>query len=782
MTDLTGEAHAAPLNGANALAHWRAQIFARILLVVLVLGTGTAVPSMILAASEGGWSIVVIDSISIAWLAILWWRRTAAYRWRVLQFLAIAFVVSIGLVLKVGAVSHIYMIAIPVLAALLLGLRPALWALGATALAIVLLSLLHDPTPQMSGFPTYALVRAPIVALNYLFIAGVLTLSCAFLLRHLEASLDGLQASAMALEQGRNALAVLNGELRLTSAAVARLNDMVMIAEVVGGDEEPRIIFVNHAFELRSGYTRGEALGRGLRLLRGAETDADTLERIAGAMRQAQPLRFELLNYGKGGDSYWVEAELTPLADEGGNYTHWVAVEREISQRKTSEAKIHRLAFYDALTGLPNRSLLMNRIEHLLAGAARSASCGALMFVDLDHFKHINDARGHATGDALLRIAATRMAGLLRKGDTVARIGGDEFVVLLAGLSEDLASAGKDAARLAEKVRGAISANFDIDGQSYRCSASIGVTMLPRGGLEAADLLREADIAMYRAKADGRNTIAFFEADMQANVERRLTLERELAGAIDAGALEMHVQPQVDRHGVVTGAEMLMRWRRADGAMVPPSIVIPLAEESGLIVKLGRWALEQSCAAAVALARAGHQLPLSVNVSPTQFRHPAFAGDLQATLATYGAPASSVILELTEGVLIEKLDASVRRMAELAALGIRFSIDDFGTGYSSLAYLKKLPLYELKIDKSFIDEATENASDRAIVETILSMARHLGLRVVAEGVETRAQANFLIERGCDSMQGYLFARPMPLVEFMALMLAGGGRLVQVAVA
>ncbi|WP_332862563.1 putative bifunctional diguanylate cyclase/phosphodiesterase [Janthinobacterium svalbardensis] len=747
---------------SNDLAHWRGLVFDRLLQVVLLLGCVTAIPSALLAASEAIWSIVALDLLAIGWIGVIWHLRAMPYRWRVWQFLIVAYLVGVGLLLKIGPVSQIYMMLMPVLAALLLGMRPALSTLALTSLTIFFLGLHPDVVLHLPGTPDSPVLRALIVALNFLFIAAVLTLSCAFLLRHLE---DSSQA-----------LSQLNAELRLTATALARLNDMVMIAEVLDGPPGPgagasastvpatRIIFVNDAFRRSSGYARAEVLGRSLLFQQGPATDAGELARIAAAMASAQPARAELLNYNKAGKAYWVEAELVPFTDADGRQTHWVAVEREIDERKRSEADIHRLAFYDVLTGLPNRRLLMDRIAHLLAAAPRDQSISALMFIDLDHFKHINDARGHATGDALLRLAGERLAQLMRKADTVARIGGDEFVVLLAHLADDLHGAAHAAAQVAEKIRAAIARDFDIGGQSYHCSASIGVTLLPKAGQQAHDLLREADIAMYRAKAEGRNGIAFFEAAMQADVERRLTLERALARALDMGQLCMHVQPQVDRDGRVTGAEMLMRWPQPDGSFIAPGIFIPIAEESGLIVRLGHWALREACRAARVLAQAGRPVPVSVNVSPAQFRQPDFASRVQAALAEHGTPAGALILELTEGLLIDQRDASLARMRELADLGIRFSIDDFGTGYSSLSYLTSMPLYELKIDKRFIDDTPRDA---AIVQAILAMARHLGLRVVAEGVETQEQADFLVAHDCDGLQGYLYARPMPLADFLA---------------
>jgi len=614
----------------NDIAHWRARIFARLLLIVFLLGLATAVPSMLLAASEGMWSIVVVDVVALSWLGAILLLRKVAYTIRVVNFLAVAFMVGVGLLLKIGPVSQIYLMAVPVLAALLLGLRPALWTLLLAGLAVMVIGFEENARMQMEGIPDHAFLKSAIISINFMFIAAVLTLSCAVLLQQLARSFD----------------------------------------------------------ELRDG--------------------ADSLE---------------------------------------------------------------RLAFFDVLTGLPNRRLLMDRIDTLLASSARSATFSAVMFIDLDRFKTINDARGHAIGDALLRKAAARLNELVRKADTVARIGGDEFVVVLAHLADDLEGATRAARTVAEKVRVTIGEEFEIDGQLYTSTASIGVAMLPNaphGAREqtAHDLLREADTAMYRAKAEGRNGIAFFEMAMQAAVERRLSMERDLAAALARGELQMHVQPQVDRDGRAVGGELLMRWPLADGAMVPPSVFIPVAEESGLILALGTWALRQACEAVLLLERAGLSMQLSVNVSPSQFRQPDFVALVQSTLADTGAPAGRLILEVTEGLLIDKLDDTVARMHQLAALGLRFSIDDFGTGYSSLAYLKKMPLYELKIDRGFIVDAPDDRSSAALVQSILAMAGHLGLHVVAEGVETRAQADFLIGHDCPCLQGYLYGRPMPLAELI----------------
>jgi diguanylate cyclase (GGDEF)-like protein/PAS domain S-box-containing protein len=742
---------------ANDIAHWRAQIFARLLLVVFLLGLVTAVPSVLLAISEGMWSIAIVDTVALLWIGIIWRWRSISYTARVLNFLTVAFTVGIALLLKVGPVSQIYLMAVPVLAALLLGLRPALWTLALAGLTVMVLGFDDKASLHFDGMTDDGFLKAVIISLNFTFMTAVLTLSCAVLLQHLERSFDKLSE--------------LNAELRLTSAAVARLNDMVLIAEIkrdaATPDSAQQIIFVNQAFERRSGYSREQVLGRNLRLLRGPDTEQAVIDDIERAMQRNEAVRAELLNYTSSGEPYWVEMELVPLADDGGVHTHWVAVERDITERKKSQDDIHRLAFFDVLTGLPNRRLLMDRIDKLLASSERAATCSAVMFIDLDRFKTINDARGHAIGDALLCNAAARLSQLMRKADTVARIGGDEFVVLLAHLSPGLSDATHAALTVAEKIRSAIGQDFEIEGQTYNSTASIGVSMLPKAGQTAQDLLREADTAMYRAKSEGRNGIAFFETAMQAEVERRLTLEHDLAAALAAGELQMHVQAQVDRNGRTVGGELLMRWPQADGSMLPPGVFIPVAEESGLIVELGNWALRQACDAVLQLQAAGLAMPLSVNVSPTQFRQQDFVGQVQQALADSGAPAQLLVLEVTEGLLIDKMDETIARMHQLTAMGLRFSIDDFGTGYSSMAYLKKMPLYELKIDRSFIMDTPHDASSKALVQSILAMAAHLGLRVVAEGVETQAQADFLIAHDCACMQGYLYARPVPLAALIA---------------
>jgi diguanylate cyclase (GGDEF)-like protein/PAS domain S-box-containing protein len=755
----------APLDN---IAHWRTQIFATLLSIILALAFVTAVPSMAVLASEGRWAMFSVDAAALAWLISLWYFKSVAYLTRVLQFLAILIMVGIALMIHVGPVSQIYLFAAPMLAAVLLGTRAAMIALAGTTLLVFGLAFSGH-----ARLPDHALLPSLIITLNFLFIGAIITISCAILLQRLAKSLEDLRAVATSLQEGQDTLQALNSELRLTAAAVARLNDMVIISKVVPGEAEQQIIFVNDAFERRTGYQRPDVMGRSWNVLLGADTEQAEVARIGVAVARLEAVSAELLYYTKEHDPYWIEMEMVPFNDENGNNTHWVIVGRDITERKKSEKHIHRLAFFDVLTGLPNRRLLMERVDRLLAHAREQAGHGALLFIDLDHFKYVNDARGHGVGDALLRNVAARLAALVRKGDTVARVGGDEFVVLLAHLGDDARLATHSALLVAEKIRRAITESFEVDGQYYDSSASIGVTLLSHPNQSANDLLREADTAMYRAKADGRNRVSFFEATMQAEVERRLTLERDLASAIDNGELAMHWQLQVDANGLPVGAELLMRWLRPNGAFVPPDVFIPVAEECGLIVPLGQWAMRQACIGWLTLDQAGFAMPLSVNVSPSQFRQTDFVAQVRTILQETGAPANALIFEVTEGLLIENLDDTIGRMHELAALGIRLSIDDFGTGYSSLSYLKRMPLYELKIDKSFIRDTPCDANGTAIVQSILAMASHLGLTVVAEGVETREQADFLAANGAPRMQGYLFARPMPLEQMLARLTATG---------
>ena len=730
-----------------------------ILSVALVLGTLTAIPSVIMAIRDALYSIVLIDVLAISWLFVLWRGHFLSFSAKSWNFLFIVYGVGVFFLFKVGPVSQIYLMAVPVLAALLLGLRSAVFVLVLNAVTLISVGYAFDIDLQFDRYHDKPFLRWIIITLNFTFISSVITVSCAVLLRRLEESLRKQLQISLSLQEEQNSLKKANEELRLISAAVENLNDMVMITDSNLQEDGPHLVFVNKAFERSTGYSRAEAIGRNLEMLYGPNSDIHEVHRIRSAMSTRQAIRSEIISYTKSQEEFWLEVDIRPINDQQGQCTHYVAIERDITDRKKAELDIYRLAFFDVLTGLPNRRLLRDRMGVQLANAQRTGNYSAVLFIDLDHFKTINDARGHATGDLLLVEVASRLNQLLREVDTVARIGGDEFVVLVDSLDPHIEVAGKLALTIAEKIRHALSQDFILNGQVYSSSCSIGVSLMPKAGQKADDLLRESDTAMYRAKSAGRNQIAFFEGNMQIEVEQRLTLERDLAKALEQNELQMVMQAQVNKDAQAVGAELLMRWNSKTRGMVSPALFIPLAEESGLIVKIGDWVLSEACTILKRLHANGFQFPLSINVSPKQFRQKDFVEKVRLTLDQHQVSGEYLIFEVTEGLFIDNLPETISRMNMLADLGIRFSIDDFGTGYSSLNYLKRLPLYELKIDKSFVQDVPGDANGMAIVVSVLSMAKQFGLKVVAEGVETIEQANYLIENDCDSMQGFLYSRP-----------------------
>ena len=772
------------MDPVDDIAQWRVRVFSTLLPIVLGLGTIAAIPSIGLMLYRGKWEVAVMDVLALGWIFAIWRMERLRYTPRVLNFIAVLFLIAIGLMLAVGPVGLNYLMAPPLMAVILLGTGPGLACLALSALFIVAVGASGSGALYIHGLDGTPFVTSVVIAINFSCVGALVTLTAGTMLKGLALSLREARTAAASLEDGQERLRSVNAELRLTSEAVARLNDMVLIARMVDtpGAEQP-IIFANDAFLRHTGYRRDEVVGSSVRMLAGPETDRVTVARIEQAVRCKEAVSAELLNYTRAGTPFWMQLDMVPFAGETGSITHWVMVGRDVTERRNSAEAIHRLAFYDVLTGLPNRRLLMDRLASLVTAAQDGAARGAVLYVDLDDFKTINDARGHAIGDVLLREAAGRLAAVVGHDGVVARLGGDEFVVLLDNLGADAAAddpagataddpardkAPAQALATAERIRAALAERMDIEGQRYYASASVGVALSTGGAQTVHDLLREADTAMYHAKALGRNGVALFEPGMLVEAERKLTLERDLANALEHGELALHLQLQLDHAGAPRGAELLLRWRRKDGSMVPPDVFIPVAESSGLIVALGEWVLRQACLAWHTLSAAGHALPLSVNVSPVQFRQPDFVARVAAILEETKAPADQLILEVTEGVMVERMEETIARMGELAALGLRISVDDFGTGYSSLAYLTRMPLYELKIDKSFIRNTPHDRDATAIVQSILAMAGHLGLRVVAEGVETPDQAQYLAAHSNACMQGYLFHRPMALESVLAL--------------
>ena len=441
----------------------------------------------------------------------------------------------------------------------------------------------------------------------------------------------------------------------------------------------------------------------------------------------------------------------------------------DITARKEAEERINNLAFFDPLTSLPNRRLLMDRLRHAIASGTRNGWHGALLFIDLDNFKTLNDNLGHDIGDLLLEETAKRLVACVRENDTVARLGGDEFVVLLEYLGASEQDAASSAEAVGEKILHTLNQPFQLASFACHSSPSIGVTLFADhlGPLE--ELLKQADLAMYQAKAAGRNTLRFFQPEMQAAVTTRAVAETDLRDAVQGNQFLLYYQAQVDLEGKTTGVEALLRWQHPQRGLVSPAEFIPLAEDTGLIIPMGQWVLETACRQLHdwSLRPQTSELSVAVNVSARQFYRPDFVDQVVQALELSGARPQLLKLELTESLLVSNIDDVIGKMRTLKALGVGFSLDDFGTGYSSLAYLKRLPLDQLKIDQSFVRDILTDPNDAAIAKMVVALADSLGLAVIAEGVETQEQRAFLAEIGCPAYQGYLFARPLPITEFEA---------------
>jgi diguanylate cyclase (GGDEF)-like protein/PAS domain S-box-containing protein len=559
-------------------------------------------------------------------------------------------------------------------------------------------------------------------------------------------------------------------QLMLLETSVARLNDIVAIAEA-GPDasEEPRMVFVNDAFEQHTGYSRAEVLGQTPRMLLDLDPTNAKLKDIAAGIQGKRQARTEVMVRRKNGAWFWVELEVVSVQSSAEEVTHWVAVGRDITQRKNAEDMIRHLAFYDALTDLPNRQLLLDRLQRALAESARTGQFGALMFIDLDNFKILNDTLGHHMGDQLLQKVASRLTQSVRKTDTVARLGGDEFVVMVDDLSTDREAAAFKARALAEKVLNTLREPFHLNGHQHFATPSIGVTSFCCNQSDVSELLKQADLAMYQAKSLGRNTLCFFDPAMQATVSTNAAVSADLRQGLQTQQFVVLYQPQVDRDGHTRSVEALVRWNHPRHGLVMPADFIPVAEDTGLILPLGQWVLETACAqlAAWESGRATEHLGISVNVSVRQFRHPDFVDMVMEAIQHHHIRPHKLKLELTESLLADRMEITLEKMGLLKALGVTLSLDDFGVGYSSLSLLKRLPLDQLKIDKGFVADVLTDPSDAAISRAIIALAQSLGLQVVAEGVETIEQRDFLASQGCDHFQGFLFAPPLPIGELDA---------------
>lgn len=553
-------------------------------------------------------------------------------------------------------------------------------------------------------------------------------------------------------------------ELRIASIAFESQQGMIITSA------DNRILRVNQAFSDISGYSAEEAIGQDTRLLASGRHSSDFYAAMWRSIEQTGAWQGEIWNRRKSGEVYPEWLSISTVFDAKGKVSNFVAAFTDITERKAAEERIHHLAFYDPLSGLPNRRLLLDRLKQALTATERSQRYGALMFIDLDNFKNVNDLHGHQAGDQLLCRVAERLNREVRGVDTVARLGGDEFVVMLEDLDFKPEYAAAQAKRIGEKILSALSEPYRLGALTLHSSASIGVVLLNACDADAEELMKRADMSMYEAKQAGRNALRFFDPRMQQAVQDRLCLEDEIRQGLKSGEFVLHFQPQMHQHRGLVGAEVLVRWQHPQRGLLTPFHFIGPAERAGLIETLDFVVLTEACEQLATWSRQPRwaSLTLAVNLSANLLYQADFVPRLLALLEHTGADPHLLKLEITESLLLDDMEEAVIRMTTLKQHGIRFSIDDFGTGYSSMAYLQQLPLDQLKIDQSFVRQLAEDSSSQTIVRATCALAAGLNLEVIAEGVETEAQRALLIANGCEMFQGYLFSQPVPLVAFEAL--------------
>ena len=559
-----------------------------------------------------------------------------------------------------------------------------------------------------------------------------------------------------ALNQEINKRQVQESQLRIAATTFESHEGIVVT------DAHATILRVNSAFTKITGFSPEDVIGQKLIKLSLSLHNATFFRSIYHALLKRNQWQGEIKSQRKNGEIFPEWLTITGVRDESSKLTNFVAIFADISYQKAAEKEIHDLAFYDPLTNLPNRRLLLDRLNQEIAAAKRLKLFGALIFMDLDHFKKINDSLGHQIGDELLMQVANRLKSIIREEDTACRLGGDEFIIMVSGRYQKLQYSRDHAILLAEKIRRHINQPFTIAGHTHHFTSSMGITLYPEDDrIKPEIIIQQADTAMYRAKDAGRNGISFYHPDMQEAADKRLMLEQEMRNALNHAQFELHYQPQVDANGKIVSAEALIRWQHPEKGMISPAEFIPVAEDTQLILPIGNWVLHQACQQIKLWDKAGIRVEhIAINVSSKQFRQPNFIEQVQEALNQAGIVSERLVIELTEGSVIQNIDDTIDKMRQLRDLGVKISIDDFGTGYSSLSYLKKLPLSQLKIDQSFVRDITLDPNDAVIVETIINMAQNLGLNVIAEGVENQEQIQFLLHKGCVFFQGYFFSRPL----------------------
>ncbi|TXT40892.1 MAG: PAS/PAC and Chase sensor-containing diguanylate cyclase/phosphodiesterase [Comamonadaceae bacterium] len=550
-------------------------------------------------------------------------------------------------------------------------------------------------------------------------------------------------------------------DLRLAAAAFDSQEAMMVT------DANAVILRVNRAFTEITGYAVDELVGQTPRLLKSGRHNIDFYRAMWASINSTGGWQGEVWDRRKNGEEYPKWLTISAVKGVDGAVTHLIGTHLDISERKKAEEKINELAYFDQLTNLANRTLLMDRLKQAMTASSRNGCHGALMFIDLDNFKTLNDTLGHDMGDLLLKQAAQRLMDCVRDGDTVARLGGDEFVVMLTNLSASESEAAIGIEAIADKILSTLDETYQLKHLGFHNTASIGITLFQGQSTSIDDLMKQADLAMYKAKEAGRNAYRFFDPHMESTVKERAALENDLRQAINEKQFLLYYQAQVVGDGLVTGAEVLVRWQHPQRGMISPAEFIPLAEETGLILALGHWVLETACVrlAQWATDPVMAELTIAVNVSAHQFRQPDFVDGILKVLKKTGVNPYRFKLELTESLLVDNVQDIIEKMHALKAKGVGFSLDDFGTGYSSLSYLKRLPLDQLKIDRSFVCDVLTDPNDAVIAKTVVALAQSFGLSVIAEGVETVAQRDFLASSGCHSYQGYFFSRPLPVEGF-----------------
>ncbi|SFP30878.1 EAL domain-containing protein [Pseudomonas borbori] len=554
-------------------------------------------------------------------------------------------------------------------------------------------------------------------------------------------------------------------QLRLLKRSLEASYNGALICDALAADQP--IIYVNPAFERITGYSAAEAIGRNCRFLQGNEHEQAGIAEIRQSLAEQRDSHVVLRNFRKDGTPFWNDLYIAPVPDEEGEITHFIGVQNDISEQKRFESELAYNASHDVLTGLPNRSLLEDRLSQGCQISRRYKRSLAVMFIDLDGFKPINDSMGHSAGDLILVEVARRMNQQVRPGDTVARLGGDEFIVILPDLARE-----EDVLLVTERIMESIARPYTIGGVDLHITASIGITLSDGSIEQPMQLIQQADLAMYKAKQQGRNNYQWYTEDLNLKVSERVTLRNELQKAIEAEALELYYQPQIDsRSGRVIGYEALLRWQHAEQGFISPAQFVPIAEDTGQIIPLSEWVLKTACRDARLLLDQGfNDAVMAVNISPVQFQRANFVEFVRSSLTEAQLPAELLELEITETVLLANAERAIFTLHALKDLGVRIAIDDFGTGFSSLNYLKRLPIDKVKIDRSFIQDVISDRHDAAITQGIISMAHHLKLKVIAEGVETESQVAFLKKSHCDEFQGYYFAKPIPLATLQHYLL------------